>query len=87
LCASESPHPGNQALLARYKAILDRVDQLLLGNPAESSNEELAERLGISVRTLQTACLTISGLSAHRYSRLKRLWAVRQQLRRTPPGL
>jgi AraC family ethanolamine operon transcriptional activator len=45
---------------------------------------ELAEQVGVSVRTLQSATLTICGMSPHRYSRVLRLWAVRKQLRLGP---
>jgi AraC family ethanolamine operon transcriptional activator len=42
---------------------------------------ELAERVGVSVRTLQSATKAICGMSPHRYSRVLRLWSVRKQLR------
>jgi AraC family ethanolamine operon transcriptional activator len=45
---------------------------------------ELAERVGVSVRTLQSATLAICGMSPHRYSRVLRLWSVRKQLRIGP---
>lgn len=41
---------------------------------------ELAEQVGVSVRTLQSATQAICGLSPHRYSRVLRLWSVRKQL-------
>ena len=34
----------------------------------------------MSVRTLKTPWLAIRGMSMHRYTRLRRLWSVRQQL-------
>ncbi|MDN5003669.1 helix-turn-helix domain-containing protein [Bradyrhizobium sp. GCM10027634] len=46
---------------------------------------ELAECVGVSVRTLQSATKAICGMSPHRYSRVLRLWSVRRQLR-TGPG-
>lgn len=46
---------------------------------------EIAERVGVSVRTLQSATQAICGMSPHRYSRVLRLWSVRRQLR-TGPG-
>ncbi|MET4798227.1 AraC family ethanolamine operon transcriptional activator [Bradyrhizobium sp. LB11.1] len=46
---------------------------------------EMAERVGVSVRTLQSATQAICGMSPHRYSRVLRLWSVRRQLR-TGPG-
>jgi AraC family ethanolamine operon transcriptional activator len=45
---------------------------------------ELAERVGVSVRTLQSATQAICGMSPHRYSRVLRLWSVRNQLRIGP---
>ncbi|MBR0725736.1 helix-turn-helix domain-containing protein [Bradyrhizobium manausense] len=45
---------------------------------------ELAERVGVSVRTLQSATKAICGMSPHRYSRVLRLWSVRKQLRVGP---
>jgi AraC family ethanolamine operon transcriptional activator len=46
---------------------------------------EMAKRVGVSVRTLQSATQAICGMSPHRYSRVLRLWSVRRQLR-TGPG-
>jgi AraC family transcriptional regulator, ethanolamine operon transcriptional activator len=45
---------------------------------------ELAEQVGVSVRTLQSATQAICGMSPHRYSRVLRLWSVRRQLRIGP---
>ena len=45
---------------------------------------EMAERVGVSVRTLQSATQAICGMSPHRYSRVLRLWSVRRQLRNGP---
>lgn len=45
---------------------------------------EMAERVGVSVRTLQSATQAICGMSPHRYSRVMRLWSVRRQLRNGP---
>ncbi|MGL9623426.1 helix-turn-helix domain-containing protein [Bradyrhizobium sp. U531] len=42
---------------------------------------ELAEQVGVSVRTLQSATQAICGISPHRYSRVLRLWSLRKQLR------
>jgi AraC family transcriptional regulator, ethanolamine operon transcriptional activator len=75
------------ASLARYKNIIDRLDQVVSNNPCDSANEHLAQELGVSVRTLQTASQSICGLGAHGYSRLKRIWLVRRQLRKGGAGL
>ena len=47
---------------------------------------ELADQVGVSVRTLQSATQAICGMSPHRYSRVLRLWSVRRQLRTGPAG-
>lgn len=49
-----------------------------------SKTTELAAQVGVSVRTLQSATQAICGMSPHRYSRVLRLWSVRQQLREGP---
>src|SRR5204863_303278 len=41
---------------------------------------ELARQLGASVRTLHNAVVAIRGMSLQRYTRLRRLWNVRQRL-------
>ena len=49
-----------------------------LGRPIYS--EDLARRLGMSIRTLHNAVKRYRGMSLHKYLRLRRLWLVRQQL-------
>jgi len=49
-----------------------------IGKPIYS--EELAQQVGISVRSMHDAILRYRGMSLHRYLRLRRLWLVRQQL-------
>lgn len=41
---------------------------------------DVAQQLGVSVRTVHNAVVAIRGMSLHRYSRLLRLWNVRRQL-------
>jgi AraC family transcriptional regulator, ethanolamine operon transcriptional activator len=78
----------NHETLDRYKAIVDRVDELVQLNPIDHlSNEKLADAIGISVRTLQTASFSVCGSGTYRYSRLRRLWSVRRHLRTGAPGL
>jgi AraC family ethanolamine operon transcriptional activator len=43
-------------------------------------SEELAQQVGISVRSMHEAILRYRGMSLHRYLRLRRLWLVRKQL-------
>jgi len=78
---------GSSKSLVRYKALVDQVDQILALKPLGAANERLADEIGVSVRTLQTASRSVCGLAAHRYSRLVRLWSVRRQLRTGVPGL
>ena len=80
-------HSGGGGSLERYKSIVDRVDQLVELNPIDLSNEKLADAIGVSVRTLQTASYSVCGSGIYRYSRLRRLWSVRRQLRTGAPGL
>jgi len=49
-----------------------------LGRPVYS--EELAQHVGISVRSMHDAILRYRGMSLHRYLRLRRLWLVRKRL-------
>jgi AraC-like DNA-binding protein len=61
--------------------IVDRIEEILaqdLSQPIYSN--ELAARLHVSVRTMNTAMSKIRGMSLHRYLRVRRLWAVRRQL-------
>jgi len=79
---------GGRLPLHPYKEIVDRVDGLVRSNPvADLSCERLAEEIGISVRTLQSAVNAVCGSGTHHYGRLKRLWPVPRQLRNGAPGL
>jgi AraC family ethanolamine operon transcriptional activator len=49
-----------------------------VANPIYS--EDLAQQVGVSVRTMHDAVLRYTGMSLHRYLRLRRLWLVRQRL-------
>jgi AraC-like DNA-binding protein len=49
-----------------------------IGSPIYSG--EFAHQLGVSVRTIHDAVLRYTGMSLHRYLRLRRLWLVRRQL-------
>ena len=49
-----------------------------LGRPIYS--EELANRVGVSIRTLHNAVQRYRGMSLHQYLRFRRLWLVRQRL-------
>lgn len=71
----------------RHLQIVREVDAIIGLNPLDASNEKLADEIGVSVRTLQTASQAICGLSAHEYARLRRLWSMRRQLRTGAAGL
>ena len=61
--------------------IVDRIEEILaseLSQPVYSN--ELAARLHVSVRTMNSAISRIRGMSLHRYLRSRRLWSVRRQL-------
>jgi AraC-like DNA-binding protein len=49
-----------------------------IGQPIYSG--DLAKQLGVSVRAIHDAVLRHTGMSLHRYLRLRRLWLVRQRL-------
>jgi AraC family ethanolamine operon transcriptional activator len=73
---------ANRANTGRQFRIFRDIRDILatsIGQPIYSS--DLARRLGVSVRTIHDAVLHVSGMSLHRYLRLRRLWLVRQQLR------
>jgi AraC family ethanolamine operon transcriptional activator len=79
---------AGQLSLNRYAHIVGTLDEILTLSPAAVHySEELAQRCGVSVRTLQTAIMTIRGMSIHHYLRHRRLWTVRKRLMVGGPGL
>lgn len=72
----------------RHRKLIDRLDEQveLLGSVPLYS-DDLAQALGVSVRTLQTATRVIHGVSLHQHLRLKRLWSVRRLLLNGGTGL
>ena len=68
-------------LVRQYKIFEDARAILAadIGRPIYSN--ELGKQLGVSVRTIHDAVLRYSGMSLHRYLRLRRLWLARQRLR------
>lgn len=73
---------------ARYKEIVDHIERTMQGRQAADFYcAALASELGVSVRTLSSAVHAVCGTSPLRYSQLRRLWAVRRQLRQGAPGL
>ncbi|EJN15890.1 transcriptional regulator containing an amidase domain and an AraC-type DNA-binding HTH domain [Bradyrhizobium sp. YR681] len=68
-----------------YRRIVAEMERMIRHDPRIwPKTTELAERVGVSVRTLQSATQAICGMSPHRYSRVLRLWSVRRQLRAGP---
>lgn len=72
---------GKRTNLGQYLSLVRRFDEFLTANPgAVVFSADVARQLGVSVRTLHNALFAIRGMSMHRYTRLRRLWSVRQQL-------
>jgi AraC family ethanolamine operon transcriptional activator len=72
----------------RHFRIFQDISALLsedLGRPIYS--EELARKLGFSVRTLHDLVQRYRGMSLHRYLRLRRLWLVRKRLLGRPESV
>jgi AraC family ethanolamine operon transcriptional activator len=88
MCFGELHDGDRRGSSNRYKMIVDRIDRLISFNPATDLKcDQLADKIGISVRTLQTATRQVCGSGTHQYGRLLRLWSVRRQLRTGAPGL
>lgn len=67
--------------LTHYLTLVRKLDEFLAVNAGKTLySADLAKQLGVSVRTLHNAVVTVRGMSLHRYTRLRRLWNVRQQL-------
>jgi AraC family ethanolamine operon transcriptional activator len=72
---------GKAANLTNYLSLVRRFDEFLASNAGRTLySAHVARQLGVSVRTLHNAVVAIRGMSMHRYTRLRRLWSVRQQL-------
>lgn len=72
---------------SHYLAIARQLDQKIIMSPLDTANARLASEIGVSERALQNASQSVYGMAVHRYSRLRRLWSVRRQLRCGAPGL
>ncbi|MDA9509484.1 transcriptional regulator [Bradyrhizobium sp. CCBAU 11386] len=65
----------------RQFKIFQDIRALLSGDLAQPIySEEMARKLGLSVRALHDVVRRYRGMSLHRYLRLRRLWLVRQRL-------
>ncbi|HXI06700.1 MAG TPA: AraC family transcriptional regulator [Bradyrhizobium sp.] len=71
----------SQANSSRQFRLFRDIEEALAGHLGEVIySEELAARVGVSVRTMHDAVQRYRGMSLHRYLRLRRLWLVRRQL-------
>jgi AraC family ethanolamine operon transcriptional activator len=84
ICSSVSTKTAN-ATTESYLRIVAEMERLIRHDMTIwHKTTEMAARVGVSVRTLQSATKAICGMSPHRYSRVLRLWSVRKQLRAGP---
>jgi AraC-like DNA-binding protein len=76
-----SPIDPGRLDLGSYLVLVRKLDEFLHDNAAKTFySAEVARQFGVSVRTLNNAVVAIRGMSMHRYTRLRRLWNVRQRL-------
>jgi AraC family ethanolamine operon transcriptional activator len=80
--ATASPaFEGKRLGVGHYLMLVRKFDEYLAANAGRTLySADVARQLGVSVRTLHNAVVAIRGMSMHRYTRLRRLWNVRQQL-------
>lgn len=80
---------GQASPSERHRAIVAELDTLVraLQPSRPLYSEDLAQQTGISVRTLQVAVRSVTGLSLHRYLRRQRLSRVRHQLLTDAPSV
>ena len=72
---------GKGVNLSQYLSLVRRFDEFLASNAGRTLySADVAKQLGVSVRTLHNAVVAVRCMSMHRYTRLRRLWSVRQQL-------
>jgi AraC-like DNA-binding protein len=72
----------------KHRKLIERLDERVdLGGSEPIYSDDLAQTLGVSVRTLQTATQAVHGMSLHRYLRLRRMWFVRKHLATGRAGL
>ncbi len=84
--ATAPAREGNGLDSSRYLSLVRRFDEFLASNAGKTLySADMAKQLGVSVRTLHNAVVAIRGMGMHRYTRLRRLWNVRQQLVQGPP--
>jgi AraC family ethanolamine operon transcriptional activator len=78
---------GGRVDLNQYLQLVRKLDEYLQDNTGKAlQSMEIAAQFDVSVRTQNNAVVAIRGLSMHRYTRLRRLWRVRQQLVQGAPA-
>jgi AraC family ethanolamine operon transcriptional activator len=71
----------NRLASRNYCRLVREIDEYVSFHAASPIySADLAQRCGVSVRTLGSAVAGVRGMSLHRYLRLKQLWAARAQL-------
>lgn len=72
---------SSQANASRQIKIFRDIEAALSGHVGDVIySEELANHIGVSLRTMHDAVQRYRGMSLHRYLRLRRLWLVRRRL-------
>jgi AraC-like DNA-binding protein len=72
---------SSQANTTRQFKTFRDIEDALCGHVGDVIySEELADHIGVSVRTMHDAVQRYRGMSLHRYLRLRRLWLVRRRL-------
>jgi AraC-like DNA-binding protein len=64
----------------KFRIFRDAEEALAEHYDSPIYSSDLAQQIGVSVRTLHDAILHYRGMSLHRYLRLRRLWLVRRRL-------
>jgi len=78
---SRTPELTDRIASKGYCRLVRMIDEYVAFHAASAIySADLAERCGVSVRTLGTAVASVRGMSLHRYLRLKQLWSARAQL-------
>lgn len=78
----------SQSSSTKHQRLLARLDELARESPTiQLYSDDLARKLDVSVRTLQTAVKAVHGVSLHQYLKLRRLWSAHCRLSAGPTGL
>jgi AraC family ethanolamine operon transcriptional activator len=72
--------------IRKYVRICRLVDEFICNDTLEiPSSAEIADAVGVTIRTLHNAMIAVKGMSLQRFMMLNRLWAVRAALLRAGP--